>query len=132
LSAMACGSISGVHALIASGTTPKLIERESDARLIGYGAMLMESFVAVMALIAACSLTPGVYFAINAPVAALGTTTQSAASAIAQWGFVVTPAELESLAKQVGEASLLSRTGGAPSLAVGMAHLFSRAFSSSG
>ncbi|CAN5282785.1 carbon starvation protein CstA [soil metagenome] len=124
---IACGSISGFHALIASGTTPKLIERESDARLVGYGAMLIESFVAVMALIAACALTPGVYFAINAPVAALGTTTASAAAAVANWGFVVTPAELDALAKQVGEASLLSRTGGAPSLAVGMAHLFSGA-----
>jgi carbon starvation protein len=124
---IACGSISGFHALIASGTTPKLLERESDARMIGYGAMLMESFVAVMALIAACALTPGVFFAINAPAAALGTTAQSAAAAIAQWGFVVTPAELEQLARQVGETTLLSRTGGAPSLAVGMAHLFSRA-----
>jgi len=91
----------------------------------------MESFVAVMALIAACSLTPGVYFAINAPAAALGTTSQSAATAIAAWGFVVTPAELDALAKQVGEASLLSRTGGAPSLAVGMAHLFSKALGGS-
>jgi len=124
---IACGAISGFHALIASGTTPKLLQRETDARMIGYGAMLMESFVAVMALIAACALTPGVYFAINAPVAALGTTAESAARAIAQWGFVVTPQELETLARQVGESSLLSRTGGAPSLAVGMAHLFSRA-----
>jgi carbon starvation protein len=124
---IACGSISGFHALIASGTTPKLLERETDARMIGYGAMLMESFVAVMALIAACALTPGVFFAINAPAAALGTTAQSAAQAIAGWGFVVTPAELDQLARQVGETTLLSRTGGAPSLAVGMAHLFSRA-----
>jgi carbon starvation protein len=123
---IACGSISGFHALIASGTTPKLLDREGDARLVGYGAMLMESFVAVMALIAACALTPGVYFAINAPVAALGTTAQSAAAAVAAWGFVVTPMELESLARQVGETSLLSRTGGAPSLAVGMAHIFTR------
>ena len=123
---IACGSISGFHALIASGTTPKLLARESDARMVGYGAMLMESFVAVMALIAACALTPGVYFAINAPASALGSTAQSAATAIAQWGFVVTPLELEALARQVGEASLLSRTGGAPSLAVGMAHIFSR------
>jgi len=129
---IACGSISGFHALIASGTTPKLLERERDARMIGYGAMLMESFVAVMALIAACALTPGVYFAINAPVAALGPTAQTAAAAIANWGFVVTPTELEQLAKQVGETSLLSRTGGAPSLAVGMAHLFSRALGGSG
>src|SRR5215208_4874234 len=123
---IACGSISGFHALIASGTTPKLLDRERDARMIGYGAMLMESFVAVMALIAACALTPGVYFAINAPAAALGPTAQTAATAIANWGFVVTPAELEQLARDVGETSLLSRTGGAPSLAVGMAHLFSR------
>ncbi|HEV7990499.1 MAG TPA: carbon starvation CstA family protein [Gemmatimonadaceae bacterium] len=129
---IACGAISGFHALIASGTSPKLLERESDARVIGYGAMLMESFVAVMALIAACALTPGVYFAINAPVAALGPTAQTAAEAIAKWGFVVTPAELELLAKQVGETSLLSRTGGAPSLAVGMAHLFSRSLGGSG
>jgi len=128
---IACGSISGFHALIASGTTPKLLERERDARMIGYGAMLMESFVAVMALIAACALTPGVYFAINAPVAALGPTAQTAAAAIANWGFVVTPTELEQLAKQVGETSLLSRTGGAPSLAVGMAHLFSSALGGS-
>ena len=128
---IACGAISGFHALIASGTTPKLIERETDARMIGYGAMLMESFVAVMALIAACSLTPGVFFAINAPVAALGTTSVSAAAAIANWGFVVTPAELDALARQVGETSLLSRTGGAPSLAVGMAHLFSSALGGS-
>jgi carbon starvation protein len=129
---IACGAISGFHALIASGTTPKLLERERDARMIGYGAMLMESFVAVMALIAACALTPGVYFAINAPVAALGPTVQTAAEAIGRWGFVVTPAELELLAKQVGETSLLSRTGGAPSLAVGMAHLFSRSLGGSG
>ena len=128
---IACGSISGFHALIASGTTPKLLERESDARFIGYGAMLMESFVAVMALIAACALTPGVFFAINAPASALGPTAQTAAAAVAQWGFVVTPAELESLARQVGETSLLARTGGAPSLAVGMAHLFSRSLGGS-
>ncbi len=123
---IACGSISGFHALIASGTTPKLLAREGDARLVGYGGMLVESFVAVMALIAACALTPGVYFAINAPVSALGTTAPSAAAAVAAWGFVVTPLELETLARQVGESSLLSRTGGAPSLAVGMAHIFSR------
>ena len=128
---IACGAISGFHALISSGTTPKLLERERDARMIGYGAMLMESFVAVMALIAACALTPGVYFAINAPVAALGPTAQTAAEAIARWGFVVTPAELDLLARQVGETSLLSRTGGAPSLAVGMAYLFSRSLGGS-
>ncbi len=122
---IACGSISGFHALVASGTTPKLLSRETDARMIGYGAMLIESLVAVMALIAACVLTPGIYFAINAPVGALGTTVQTAAEAIRGWGFTVSPAELQLLAHQVGESSLLSRTGGAPSLAVGMAHLFS-------
>ena len=122
---IACGAISGFHALIASGTTPKLLDRESDARFIGYGAMLTESFVAVMALIAACLLTPGVYFAINAPASAIGTTVQSASHAIAAWGFTLTPAELTNLAHRVGEQSLLSRTGGAPSLAVGMAQLFS-------
>ena len=122
---IACGAISGFHALVASGTTPKLIASETDARMIGYGAMLMESLVAVMALIAACVLTPGIYFAINAPAAALGTTAQSAAEAIRAWGFTLDPNEIQNLARQVGETSLLSRTGGAPSLAVGMAHLFS-------
>jgi carbon starvation protein len=124
---IACGAISGFHALVASGTTPKLLARETDARMVGYGAMLAESLVAIMALIAACVLTPGVYFSINAPAAALGTTVESAAAAVRAWGFAVTPAELQTLARQVGETSLLSRTGGAPSLAVGMAHLFSRA-----
>ncbi|HEX6574042.1 MAG TPA: carbon starvation CstA family protein, partial [Gemmatimonadaceae bacterium] len=123
---IACGAISGFHALVASGTTPKIIACETDARPIGYGAMLMESLVAVMALIAACVLTPGVYFAINAPAAAIGTTAQTAAEAIRSWGFTLDPNEIQNLARQVGETSLLSRTGGAPSLAVGMAHLFSR------
>ncbi len=123
---IACGAISGFHALVASGTTPKLIDCESDSRMVGYGAMLIESLVAILALIAACVLTPGVYFAINAPVAALGATTQSAAAAVQGWGFTLMPGEMESLARQVGEGSLLSRYGGAPSLAVGMAHLFSR------
>ena len=122
---IACGAISGFHALIASGTTPKLLARESDALLVGYGGMLMESFVAIMALIAACLLTPGVYFAINASSASLGPTVESASHAIAQWGFTVTPQEMRDLAARVGEISLLSRTGGAPSLAVGMAQLFS-------
>ena len=129
---IACGAISGFHALISSGTTPKLLRRETDARFIGYGSMLTESLVAIMALIAACALTPGVYFAINAPVAALGTTAASAAAAIANWGFVVTPEQLDALAKSVGESSLLSRTGGAPSLAVGMAHLFSKVLGGEG
>ena len=122
---IACGAISGFHALIASGTTPKLLARETDARMVGYGGMLMEALVGVMALIAACVLTPGVYFAINAPVGLLGATAQSAAHAIGAWGFTLDPSELQRLASQVGEHTLLSRTGGAPSLAVGMAHLFS-------
>jgi carbon starvation protein len=125
---IACGAISGFHALIASGTTPKLLENEADARLVGYGSMLMESMVAILALIAACVLTPGVYFAINAPAAALGTTVESAALAIQNWGFTVTPAELTALAANIGESSVLSRTGGAPSLAIGMAHIFSNVF----
>src|SRR5678816_1024665 len=100
--------------------------------MIGYGGMLMESLVAVMALIAACVLTPGVYFAINAPAGAIGTTAQSAAEAIRAWGFTLNPADMDLLARQVGETSLLSRTGGAPSLAVGMAHLFSRVLGGSG
>src|ERR1051325_4433515 len=125
---IACGAISGFHALIASGTTPKLLENEKDARFIGYGGMLMESMVAIMALIAACVLTPGTYFAINAPAGIIGTTVDSAAQTIQQWGFTITPAELSALANQIGESSILSRTGGAPSLAIGMAHIFSNVF----
>jgi len=126
---IACGAISGFHALISSGTTPKLLRREPDARLIGYGSMLTESLVATMALIAACVLTPGIYFAINSPAAVIGTTAMSAADTINGWALfkTISAADLETLARQVGENSLLSRTGGAPSLAVGMAHLFSRA-----
>jgi carbon starvation protein len=123
---IACGAISGFHALISSGTTPKLLANEADARLVGYGGMLTESLVAVMALIAACVLTPGVYFAINAPASAIGTTAASAAAAVQHWGFTLDPAQMQQLADQVQEKTLLSRTGGAPSLAVGMAHLFSR------
>ncbi len=122
---IACGAISGFHALFASGTTPKILENEADARFIGYGAMLTESLVAIMALIAACVLTPGVYFAINAPAGVIGTTAESAAAMIATWGFTLSPSELTTLAAQVQESSLLSRTGGAPSLAVGMAKIFS-------
>ncbi|HMG12432.1 MAG TPA: carbon starvation CstA family protein, partial [Gemmatimonadaceae bacterium] len=123
---IACGAISGFHSLIASGTTPKLLSNEADARPVGYGGMLTESLVAVMALIAACVLTPGVYFAINAPVSAIGTTAASAAAAVQNWGFTLDPAQMQVLAQDVGEKTLLSRTGGAPSLAVGMAHIFSR------
>jgi carbon starvation protein len=129
---IACGAISGFHALIGSGTTPKLIRHETDVRLVGYGGMLGESFVAVMALIAACVLTPGVYFAINAPPGILGTTFDSAATAIQAWGFVVSPAQLQELSRMVGEESMLSRTGGAPSLAVGMANIFSSVLGGSG
>ena len=125
---IACGAISGFHSLVASGTTPKMIMRESDARLIGYGGMLMESFVAVMALCAATLLDPGVYFAINAPLATLGGTPEAAAEVIRTWGFTVTPDQLTRLAAEVGEQTLLGRSGGAPSLAVGMAHILSGAF----
>jgi len=121
---IACGAISGFHALVASGTTPKLLGKESDARMIGYGAMLMESFVAVMAIIAAAVLQPGVYFAVNSPAGIVGTSPEQATQTISGWGFPVTPAEMETLAADVGERSLFARTGGAPSLAVGMAHIF--------
>jgi carbon starvation protein len=122
---IACGAISGFHALIASGTTPKLLDRESDARMIGYGAMLMESFVAIMALLSAAVMEPGTYFAINSPPAVIGATLDSAATAIRGWGFAFDPIAFGELTKQVGETTLLSRTGGAPSLAVGMAEIFS-------
>jgi carbon starvation protein len=125
---IACGAISGFHALVASGTTPKMLTREGDARLIGYGGMLMESFVAVMAMCAAAVLEPGVYFAINAPLATLGGSAESAAEVIRTWGFHVTPERMDALAAAVGEKTLLARTGGAPSLAVGMAYIFSGAF----
>jgi carbon starvation protein len=129
---IACGAISGFHALVSSGTTPKMLENETDARMVGYGSMLMESFVAVMALIAACALTPGVYFAINAPAGVIGTTAASAAEWARTAGFTLNPADMESLARQVGEHTLLSRTGGAPSLALGMAQLFSNVLGGSG
>lgn len=122
---IACGAVSGFHALISSGTTPKLLENENQIPLIGYGAMLCESFVAIMALIAATVLDPAVYFAMNSPVAVIGDNAASAAAAVAQWGFHITPAELEQLARDVGEHSILSRAGGAPTLAVGMAHILS-------
>ena len=122
---IACGAISGFHSLISSGTTPKLLDRETDARMIGYGAMLMESFVAIMALLSAAVMEPGTYFAINAPPAAIGTTLEQAAVVIRGWGFAFEPAAFADLTRQIGETSLLSRTGGAPSLAVGMAEIFS-------
>jgi len=124
---IACGAISGFHALISSGTTPKLLASEADARFVGYGAMLMESFVGLMALLAAAVMEPGVYFAMNAPAAVIGTTAEHAAGVIGSWGFALDPAALHALTAQVGEQTLLSRTGGAPSLAVGMAEIFSSA-----
>ncbi len=122
---IACGAVSGFHALIASGTTPKMLENETQARFIGYGGMLMESFVAIMALIAASTIDPGIYFAMNSPAALLGTTAQSAAAAVSQMGFVITPEALEQMARDVGEHTIISRAGGAPTLAVGMAHILS-------
>ena len=122
---IACGAVSGFHALIASGTTPKLIESEQQIRMIGYGAMLMESFVAIMALIAACVIEPGAYFAMNSPAGVIGTTAAQAAQTISGWGFVITPDALTQLAQDVGEKTILSRAGGAPTLAVGMAHILS-------
>jgi len=122
---IACGAVAGFHALISSGTTPKMIENETHARFIGYGAMLMESFVAIMALVAASTIEPGVYFAMNSPAALIGTTVDSAAAAITQWGFYVTPEMLAQTAKDVGEHTIISRAGGAPTLAVGMAHILS-------
>ncbi|KGT88914.1 carbon starvation protein A [Erwinia typographi] len=127
---IACGAISGFHALVSSGTTPKLIERESHIRFIGYGAMLMESFVAIMALICASVIDPGVYFAMNSPAALIGTTVETAAQAINGWGFVVTPEMLTGIARDVGESSILSRAGGAPTFAVGMAHIITEVFNS--
>ncbi len=122
---IACGAVSGFHSLISSGTTPKMIQNEGDARFIGYGAMLMESFVAIMALIAASTIEPGVYFAMNSPAAIIGTTAESATQAISQWGFYVTPEMITQTAKDVGEHTIISRTGGAPTLAVGMAQILS-------
>jgi carbon starvation protein len=122
---IACGSVSGFHALIASGTTPKMLENETQARLIGYGAMLVEGGVAIMALIAASVLQPGAYFAMNAPAAVIGTTAVDAAAKISSWGFVITPDALTQIAADVGEKTILSRAGGAPTLAVGMSQILS-------
>jgi carbon starvation protein len=122
---IACGAVSGWHSLIASGTTPKMIENERQIAFIGYGAMLMESFVAIMAMIGASVIHPGVYFAMNSSAALIGTTADHAAQVISSWGFVVMPDEITQMAKDVGETSILSRTGGAPTLAVGMASILS-------
>jgi len=124
---IACGSVSGFHSLISSGTTPKMIERESHMRFIGFGGMLAESFVAIMALSAACVLDPGIYFAMNAPAAAIGTTSANAAQVISGWGFTITPEMIDQTAVDIGENSILSRAGGAPTLAVGMAQILAKA-----
>lgn len=123
---IACGAISGFHSLISSGTTPKLITRESHVRPVGYGSMLLESFVAIMALIAACTLSPGQYFAMNAAPSAVGTDPAQITATITSWGFPVTVAEMETLAAELGESTMFGRAGGAPTLAVGMAHIFAK------
>jgi carbon starvation protein len=123
---IACGAVSGFHSLISSGTTPKMIAKEWHAVPVGYGSMLMESFVAIMAMIAACVLQPGVYFAVNSPAGIVGATPATAVATISNWGFPVTTATMTQLAADVGEKTLFFRTGGAPSLALGMAHIFAR------
>lgn len=123
---IACGAISGFHSLISSGTTPKLIAREWHAWPVGYGSMCLESFVAIMAMIAACALEPGVFFAVNSPAGVVGATAESAVATISSWGFPVTAQTMTDMAARVGEETLFYRTGGAPSLALGMAHIFSQ------
>jgi carbon starvation protein len=125
---IACGAVSGFHALVASGTTPKLIMNEADVRLVGYGSMALESFVAIMALIAATLLDPGVFFAINAGAGVVGATPEAAVHTISGWGFPVTVAQMQALASAMGESTLFARTGGAPSLAVGMASILGGSF----
>ena len=129
---IACGALSGFHALIASGTTPKMIEKESQVRLIGYGGMLAESFVAISALICASILDPGLYYAINSPAALLGPTVETASAAVANLGFTITPDALAAAANAVEEETLVARTGGAPTLALGMSQIFSTAFGGGG
>jgi carbon starvation protein len=125
---IACGALSGFHSLIASGTTPKMIEKESQVRFVGYGGMLTESFVAVMAMVAACILDPGLYYAMNAPAGVVGSTVESASKAVTGLGFTITPTELQTAAASVEEKTLIARTGGAPTLAVGMSEIFAGAF----
>ena len=124
---IACGALSGFHSLVASGTTPKMIEKETQVRFIGYGAMLMESFVAVMAIIAASIIDPGLYYAMNAPAALVGSTVQSASEAVNGLGFAITPGALDAAARAVEEETLVARTGGAPTLAIGMSSIFAGA-----
>src|SRR2546426_2184233 len=125
---IACGSVSGFHSLIASGTTPKMLENENQARFIGYGGMITESFVAIIAMIGATVLEPGLYFAMNSPAGVIGTTAAQASQVVSGWGFSITPDMINQVAQDVGEKTLLSRTGGAPTLAVGMAHILSGMF----
>jgi carbon starvation protein len=120
---IACGAVSGFHALIASGTTPKLLDNETNARYIGYGGMLMESFVAIMAMVAASVIEPGVYFAMNSPAAVVGGEVVAVAQAVSSWGFAITPDALQAVAKDIGETTILARAGGAPTLAVGIAQI---------
>jgi carbon starvation protein len=129
---IACGAVSGFHSLISSGTTPKMIEKESHARFVGYGGMLTESFVAMMALVSASVLDPGIYFAMNSPAAIIGTTADKAAATISSWGWTITPELITQTAKDIGESSILSRAGGAPTLAVGMAQILSSAVGGKG
>ncbi len=129
---IACGAVSGFHALIASGTTPKLLESESHMPFIGYGGMLMESFVAIMALVAAAVIDPGVYFVMNSPAAVIGKTAASAATAVSNFGFLITPEMITQTAQELGEKTIISRAGGAPTLAVGMAQILSNVFGGSG
>ncbi len=120
---IACGAVSGFHALISSGTTPKLLDNETNARYIGYGGMLMESFVAIMAMVAASVIEPGVYFAMNSPPAVVGTDVVAVATAVSNWGFAITPDALQAVAHDIGETTILARAGGAPTLAVGIAQI---------
>ncbi|NVZ71493.1 carbon starvation CstA family protein [Pseudomonas costantinii] len=120
---IACGAVSGFHALISSGTTPKLLDNETNARYIGYGAMLMESFVAIMAMVAASVIEPGVYFAMNSPAAVVGGDVVAVAQTVSSWGFAITPEALTAVAHDIGETTILARAGGAPTLAVGIAQI---------